>query len=81
MVLKNKNFLLNENSNFLFSFILYKLISQLMKNGKRVSSEKIVKNILLKISLKGFSPVHVIILAVNTSTSFKEILIKEDSLS
>jgi small subunit ribosomal protein S7 len=61
---KKSNFLDNK-SNFLFSFIIRKFINQLMKNGKKVASEKIIKNILIKISLKGYSPVNVIILAIN----------------
>ena len=61
---KKSNFLDNK-SNFLFSFIIRKFINQLMKNGKKVSSEKIIKNILIKISLKGYSPVNVITLAIN----------------
>jgi small subunit ribosomal protein S7 len=36
-----------------------------MKDGKMVASEKIIKNILIKISLKGYSPVNVITLAIN----------------
>ena len=65
-MLKNKksNFLDNK-SNFLFSFIIRKFINQLMKDGKKIASEKIIKNILIKISLKGHSPVNVITLAIN----------------
>jgi ribosomal protein S7 len=37
-----------------------------MKDGKKVASEKIIKNILIKISLKGYSPVNVITLAIKT---------------
>ena len=61
---KKSNFLDNK-SNFLFSFIIRKFINQLMKDGKKVASEKIIKNILIKISLKGYSPVNVITLAIN----------------
>ena len=55
---------MDNKSNFLFSFIIRKFINQLMKDGKKIASEKIIKNILIKISLKGHSPVNVITLAI-----------------
>jgi small subunit ribosomal protein S7 len=65
MLINKKSNFLDNKSNFLFSFIIRKFINQLMKNGKKVASEKIIKNILIKISLKGYSPVNVITLAIN----------------
>lgn len=50
---------------FLSSFILKKFISQIMKDGKKFKSEKILKKILVKISLKGYSPVKTLVLAIN----------------
>ena len=75
-MLKNKksNFLDNK-SNFLFSFIIRKFINQLMKDGKKIASEKIIKNILIKISLKGHSPVNVITLAINNVKPLIEVKI------
>jgi small subunit ribosomal protein S7 len=65
MLINKKSNFLDNKSNFLFSFIIRKFINQLMKDGKKVASEKIIKNILIKISLKGYSPVNVITLAIN----------------
>lgn len=50
---------------FLSSFILKKFISQIMKDGKKFKSEKILKKILIRISLKGYSPVKTLVLAIN----------------
>ena len=36
-----------------------------MKDGKKSKAEKILKNVLVKISLKGYSPVQIITLAIN----------------
>jgi len=62
---KNKMLQKNSNLQFFFSFVLKKFISQLMKNGKKAQAEKILKNIFIKISLKGYSPVEVVTLAIN----------------
>lgn len=56
--------LLNEK-DFLASFIVKKFISQIMKDGKKFKSEKLLKKILVKISLKGASPVSTLVLAIN----------------
>lgn len=56
--------LLNEK-DFLASFVVQKFISQIMKNGKKFKSEKLLKKILVKISLKGYSPVSTLVLAIN----------------
>jgi ribosomal protein S7 len=54
----------NENF-FISSFIFKKFVSQIMKNGKKFKSEKILKNILVAISLKGYSPYSTLVLAIN----------------
>jgi small subunit ribosomal protein S7 len=54
----------NENL-FLSSFIIKKFISQIMKDGKKFKSEKILKKILVKISLKSYSPANTLVLAIN----------------
>lgn len=57
--------LLGSNKEAMSSFILKKFISQIMKDGKKFKSEKIFKNVLVKVSLKGHSPVNTVVLAVN----------------
>ena len=44
-----------------------------MKDGKKVKAEKIFKNILIKISLKGYSPTRTLILALNNVKPFVEV--------
>jgi ribosomal protein S7 len=44
-----------------------------MKNGKKSKAEKIFKNVLVKISLKGYSPTRTLILAVNNVKPLVEI--------
>jgi small subunit ribosomal protein S7 len=70
---KNKMFQKNSNLQFFFSFVLKKFISQLMKNGKKAQEEKILKNIFIKISLKGYSPVEVVTLAINNVKPYVEV--------
>jgi small subunit ribosomal protein S7 len=53
------------SSNILFSLILKRITTLLMKQGKRTQAEKILENILLKISLKGYSPRKIFVLAIN----------------
>lgn len=55
---------LNENE-FLNSFIIKKFTSQIMKDGKKFKSESLLKKILVRISLKGYSPVNTLVLAIN----------------
>jgi len=70
---KNKMLQKNSNLQFFFSFVLKKFISQLMKNGKKAQAEKILKNIFIKISLKGYSPVEVVTLAINNVKPYVEV--------
>ena len=44
-----------------------------MKDGKKAAAEKIFENILIKISLKGYSPVNVITLAINNVKPLVEV--------
>lgn len=44
-----------------------------MKKGKKALAEKILKNIFIKISLKGYSPVEVVTLAINNVKPFVEV--------
>lgn len=53
------------SSNILFSLILKRVTTLLMKDGKKTQAEKILKNILLKISFKGYSPQNILVLAIN----------------
>jgi len=64
---------LQKSSSFSFSFLLQKFISHLMKDGKKFKAEKILKNVLIKISLKGYSPVTILTLAVNNIKPIIEI--------
>jgi len=66
-MLPSKNYQLNKkiSSNILFSLILKRVTTLLMKAGKKTQAEKILKNILLKISLKGYSPQNIFVLAIN----------------
>jgi small subunit ribosomal protein S7 len=70
---KNKNFQKHSNLHFFFSFVLRKFLSQLTKKGKKAQAEKILKNIFIKISLKGYSPVEVVTLAINNVKPFVEV--------
>lgn len=56
---------LPNEKEFLASFVVKKFISQVMKDGKKFKSEKLLKKILVKISLKGFSPTSTLVLAIN----------------
>ena len=49
MFVKNKENFSEKKPALLFSFIIRKFITQLMKDGKKVAAEKILKNILIKI--------------------------------
>jgi len=44
-----------------------------MKSGKKSKAEKILKNVLVKISLKGYSPVQIITLAINNVRPLVEV--------
>ena len=72
--MRNPNKNLNKNDSLIFfSLILKKFILQLMKDGKKFKAEKILKNVLVKISLKGYSPVKVLTLAVNNVKPLVEV--------
>jgi small subunit ribosomal protein S7 len=74
MVLKNKKMDSQKNSNaILISLILDKVISQLMKNGKKSKAEKIFKKVFIKLFIKGFSPVDVLFLAVLNTKPILEV--------
>ena len=73
MLVKNKENFSEKKPALLFSFIIRKFITQLMKDGKKAVAEKILKNILIKISLKGYSPVNVITLAINNVKPLVEV--------
>jgi len=62
---KNIVKIINQNSNLFFSLLLKKFVVQLMKDGKKSKAEKILNNVLIKISLKGYSPVKILTLAIN----------------
>jgi len=49
----------------LSSYVFKKFISQIMKNGKKFKSEKILKKVLVGLSLKGYPPLNTLVLAVN----------------
>jgi len=68
---KNKN--LKNSDSIFFSLVLKKFISLLMKDGKKSKAEKILKNVLIKISLKGYSPTRTLILALNNVKPFVEV--------
>lgn len=53
------------DKELLSSFILKKFISQIMKDGKKFKSEKLLKKILVRISLKGHAPLNTLVLAIN----------------
>jgi ribosomal protein S7 len=55
------------------NLIYKKFILQLMKDGKRAKSEKIFERLLLEMSLRGFSPLPTIILAINNTKPLVEI--------
>jgi small subunit ribosomal protein S7 len=61
----NNSLTLDSETFFLSSLIFKKFISQIMKDGKKFKSEKILKKILVGISLKGYSPMSTVIMAVN----------------
>jgi small subunit ribosomal protein S7 len=65
MVSKNKQIDSPQNSNImLVSLILHKLISQLMKNGKKPKAEKMLKKVFTILFLKGLNPIDTLLLAV-----------------
>ena len=55
------------------TLIYKKFILQLMKNGKRSKAEKIFAGLLLELSLRGYSPLPTIILAINNIKPLVEI--------
>jgi ribosomal protein S7 len=55
------------------SLIYKKFILQLMKNGRRAKAEKIFAELLLELSLRGYSPLPTIILAINNIKPLVEI--------
>ena len=57
----------------LFSLILKKFINHVMKDGKKTKAEEILRRILLKISLKGYSPQKIFVLAINNVKPLIEI--------
>jgi len=71
-MVKNNNNLKNNDSIF-FSLLVSKFIALLMKDGKKIKAEKILKNVLIKISLKGYSPTRTLILALNNVKPLVEI--------
>jgi ribosomal protein S7 len=60
--------------NFPKKTLIYKkFILQLMKNGKRSKAEKIFASLLLELSLRGYSPLPTIVLAINNIKPLVEI--------
>jgi ribosomal protein S7 len=60
--------------NFPKKTLIYKkFILQLMKNGKRSKAEKIFDSLLLELSLRGYSPLPTIVLAINNTKPLVEI--------
>jgi len=55
------------------SLILQKFISHLTKSGKKFKAEKILKNVLIKIALRGFAPIKVLIFAINNVKPLVEV--------
>jgi ribosomal protein S7 len=69
-----KKQLFNKKTTRLFySIILKKLISYLMKGGKKAKTEKILKNVFVKISLRKLSPVNILTLAIINIKPFVEV--------
>jgi small subunit ribosomal protein S7 len=54
-------------------FVYKKFVMQFMKNGEKVKAEKIFEKLLFEISLRGFSPLPTIILAINNVKPLVEI--------
>lgn len=73
MIINKNSKKLKNNHSLFFSLILNKLVSLLMKNGKKIKAEKILKNVLVKISLKGYSPIQTLILALNNVKPIVEV--------
>jgi small subunit ribosomal protein S7 len=71
--LKKKVLAKKSHANILFSSILHKFTNQLMKDGKKTKAEKILRNILLKISLKNLSPRKIFVLAINNVKPLLEV--------
>jgi small subunit ribosomal protein S7 len=62
MVFQNNNKI---NSSVLLSLILKKFVTQLIKDGKKSKAEKIIKEVFLHFSLKGYSARNLLVLAIN----------------
>ena len=62
-----------QDSTLFFSLLLKKFVVLLMKDGKKAKAEKILNNVLVKISLKGYSPVKVLTLAINNVKPLVEV--------
>ena len=65
--------LVEETPPILSSFVLRKFIALLMKEGKKIKAEKILKSVFIKISLKKLSPAKVLTLAVNNVKPLVEV--------
>ena len=53
------------SKNTFSSLIIKKIISRIMQDGKQFKVETIFKTILIHISLRGYSPLNIIIVAIN----------------
>lgn len=73
MFLKTNQNLKNNDYTLFLSFIFKKCISHLMKGGKKSKAENILKRVLIRISLQGYSPITVLILATNNIKPLLEI--------
>jgi len=73
MFLKTNQNLKNNDSTLFFSFLFKKFISHLMQDGKKFKVEIILKKVLIRISLQGYSPVNVLILATNNIKPLLEV--------
>jgi len=63
----------NNDSILFFCFLFKKIISHLMKDGKKFKAEIILKKVLTRISLQGYSPFNVLILATNNIKPLLEV--------
>lgn len=63
----------NKQTRIFYSIIFKKLISYLMKGGKKAKTEKILKNVLIKISLRKLSPVNILTLAIINTKPLVEV--------
>jgi|TARA_B110000971_G_scaffold216601_1_gene251887 small subunit ribosomal protein S7 len=73
MFAKTNQNLKNNDSTLFFSFMFKKFLSLLMKDGKKIKAEVILKKVFVRVSLQGFSPVNVLILAVNNIKPLLEV--------